>query len=56
MGKRARFEILQKKASNMPHVLWAEESKKVSDLKSDLVMMMSQRRLNVQLPGNPAVS
>ena len=36
LAKRARFEILQKITSNVPRVVWAEESKLVSDLKSDL--------------------
>ena len=36
-------------------VVWAEESKNVSDLKSDLVMTSYQRRPNVRLMGNPAV-
>ena len=39
----------------MPRVVWAEESKNGLDLKSDLVMITSQQRPNVQLKGNPAV-
>ena len=44
-----------KKINYMPCVVWTEESKLVSDLKSDLVMTTSQQCPNVQLKGNPAV-
>ena len=39
----------------MPRVVWADESKTVSDFKLDLVMTTFQQRPNVQLSDNPAV-
>ena len=52
------FEILPKQSSNMPHVVWAEESTTSLGFEIgpsyDDVPTTSQRRSNVQLPGNPA--
>ena len=56
LARRARFEVLQKRSSNMPVWLGLRNPKMISKLKSDLVMTTPPQYPNVQLKGNPAVA
>ena len=54
--RKARFEVLQKKSSTLPRVVWPEESKTGLGFEIEPRQQTCHRSPNVHLMGTPAVT